>query len=276
MEHLEIDYVNERPSRLHKQRKDQNQTGRRLCMLLLLSFGLLCVIQATLNVALRLSLYSSSRAPQCNTTQFGDQYQTKETQNDCKQRSNEEFNRLQERFNKLTADKNLLKDKNNQLNNRIKEVQEERDRLRLRVRELESCVSPSQCPEGWKQINSRCYFLSSESKTWHDSRNYCRSKGADLVVINSEQEQRALYRLDGDAYLLFWIGLRDTAGTFRWVDGSALTARFWQAGQPDRGGPNNVEDCVEMYHQSPVLANWNDARCDDRRRWMCEKAPRTC
>lgn len=32
-----------------------------------------------------------------------------------------------------------------------------------------------------------------------------------------------LYRLDGDAYLLFWIGLYDTAGNFKWVDGSVLT-----------------------------------------------------
>uniref|UniRef100_A0A3Q3E345 C-type lectin domain-containing protein n=1 Tax=Labrus bergylta TaxID=56723 RepID=A0A3Q3E345_9LABR len=52
--------------------------------------------------------------------------------------------------------------------------------------------------------------------------------------------------------------------------------RFWQSGQPDRGGPNNREDCVEMYHNNPVLANWNDARCGDKRRWLCEKSPSTC
>lgn len=55
--------------------------------------------------------------------------------------------------------------------------------------DLGGCVSPDQCPAGWMEINSRCYFLSTESKTWEDSRKYCQSKDADLVVINSEQEQ---------------------------------------------------------------------------------------
>lgn len=124
--------------------------------------------------------------------------------------------------------------------------------------ELSSCVSSQQCPPDWRDINSRCYFLSTEQKTWEDSRKYCQSKGADLVVINSEEEQvqftklcpglqyvctlvaekmfwsqsyifcdlnqqRALYRMDGNQDLLFWIGLHDTTGTFKWVDGSALT-----------------------------------------------------
>ncbi|KAL7403597.1 hypothetical protein ABVT39_002746 [Epinephelus coioides] len=135
------------------------------------------------------------------------------------------------------------------------------------------CVSSQQCPADWSEINSRCYFLSTEEKTWEESRKYCRSKDADLVVINSEQEQGALYRLDGNADLLFWIGLKDTAGTnrWKWVDGSVLTEPFWQSGQPDHGGPNNVEDCVEMYHRNPVQANWNDAPCGAQRRWLCER-----
>ncbi|XP_008288889.1 CD209 antigen-like isoform X2 [Stegastes partitus] len=130
------------------------------------------------------------------------------------------------------------------------------------------------CPPGWTEIQSRCYFLSTEHKSWEDSRNYCQSNGADLVVINSEEEQRAIYRLDEDGWLLFWIGLKGTNGAFRWVDGSALTKPFWKVGQPDHGGPNNVEDCVEMYHHDPALANWNDAPCGHGRRWLCEKDPK--
>ncbi|GAA6216557.1 C-type lectin domain family 4 member M-like isoform X1 [Lates japonicus] len=154
-------------------------------------------------------------------------------------------------------------------------LEEERDRLKMMLRELSGSATSQQCPTDWKNIRSRCYFLSSESKTWEESRRYCLSKGADLVVINTEQEQRDLYRLDGTSYLLFWIGLHDTGGTFKWVDGSALTKPFWQSGQPDRGGPNNIEDCVEMYDFNPVLANWNDAPCGSKRRWLCEMDPFT-
>ncbi len=59
----------------------------------------------------------------------------------------------------------------------------------FRPPELSGRVSSQQCPADWKEINSRCYFLSTERKTWEDSRKDCQSKNADLVVINSEQEQ---------------------------------------------------------------------------------------
>uniref|UniRef100_A0A3B4Z2S4 C-type lectin domain-containing protein n=1 Tax=Stegastes partitus TaxID=144197 RepID=A0A3B4Z2S4_9TELE len=88
--------------------------------------------------------------------------------------------------------------------------------------------SSQRCPPDWREIQSKCYFLSTEMKTWEDSRKYCQRNGSDLVVINSQQEQvlcsssRAIYRLDRDMYLLFWIGLKGTNRVFRWVDGSIL------------------------------------------------------
>lgn len=55
--------------------------------------------------------------------------------------------------------------------------------------EFSGCERCQRCPADWREINSRCYFLSTDSRTWENSRKYCQSKGADLVVINSEQEQ---------------------------------------------------------------------------------------
>uniref|UniRef100_A0A3Q3H2E0 C-type lectin domain-containing protein n=1 Tax=Labrus bergylta TaxID=56723 RepID=A0A3Q3H2E0_9LABR len=153
--------------------------------------------------------------------------------------------------------------------------------------EMGGCPSYSQCPAGWRQIGSRCYLLSSDSKTWEDSRKYCQSKAADLVVINSEQEQvQCTQSVSGftymcrvmDSTLFILLPSRSTEGFVPtgWGCGSLVLDRFWQSGQPDRGGPNNREDCVEMNHNNPVLANWNDARCGDKRRWLCEKSPSTC
>ncbi|KAG8014456.1 C-type lectin domain family 10 member A [Nibea albiflora] len=207
---------------------------------------------------------NESTPMRCNATHFSDQNKLKEVQ-DCEPRRND-HNRLQEKFNALTKDINECENRNTILNNRIKKVQEEMDRLKGLTR----CPCSQWCLPDWRLINSRCYFISSESKTWSESRKYCQTKGADLVVINSEEEQKALYRLDGDVHLLFWIGLSNVAGTFKWVDGSVLTKKFWQTGQPDHGGVNNREDCVEMYHFNPELANWNDAPCERKRCWLCE------
>ncbi|KAM8773186.1 C-type lectin domain family 4 member G-like [Acanthopagrus schlegelii] len=208
----------------------------------------------------------------CNTTHSCDDENQVTIVQDCERRMPCHCNKLQDRFNALTRERDQLRNEKSDLTNRIRKLVEERDRL---LRELSSCVSSQQCLPDWRDINSRCYFLSTEQKTWENSRKYCQSKGADLVVINSEEEQRALYRMDGNQDLLFWIGLHNTTGTFKWVDGSALTKTFWQSGQPGDGGPNNKEQCVEMYHFNPVLANWNDAPCGHNRHWLCEKAPCT-
>jgi C-type lectin domain family 6 protein A len=45
------------------------------------------------------------------------------------------------------------------------------------------------CPEGWQKFESSWYFLSTETKTWKESREDCLERGADLVIINSDKEQ---------------------------------------------------------------------------------------
>nr|XP_046193611.1 CD209 antigen-like protein E [Oncorhynchus gorbuscha] len=128
------------------------------------------------------------------------------------------------------------------------------------------------CPKRWRMLESSCYFLSTERKTWEESKLDCLARGADLVIINSRQEQKLLYQLDGDADLLVWIGLTDSVneGTWKWVDGTPLTTSYWKRGKPDHGGTNN-KDCVEVYHRDNVLANWNDAPCNHMLHWICEK-----
>uniref|UniRef100_A0A4W5L807 C-type lectin domain-containing protein n=1 Tax=Hucho hucho TaxID=62062 RepID=A0A4W5L807_9TELE len=79
------------------------------------------------------------------------------------------------------------------------------------------------CPVGWRLWGSSCYFLSSEMKTWEESRLDCLKRGADLVIINSTEEHEFLYGLIKGA----WIGLTDivTEGTWKWVDGTPLTTQ---------------------------------------------------
>ncbi|KAL3966384.1 C-type lectin domain family 4 member E [Sarotherodon galilaeus] len=79
-------------------------------------------------------------------------------------------------------------------------------------------------------FGSSCYFKSTENKTWSESRRDCQDKGADLVMINSKEEQEFVNEFGG----FFWIGLRpkQTSGGYKWewVDGSALTQTFWGTG----------------------------------------------
>ncbi|XP_022054848.2 struthiocalcin-1-like [Acanthochromis polyacanthus] len=88
------------------------------------------------------------------------------------------------------------------------------------------------CRSDWILFQEKCYLFYEEDpwKTWEESRKYCRSKTADLVVINGLQEQEFIsnhtnsYYDDSHGY---WIGLYEKNGTWVWVDGRNDTLRFW-------------------------------------------------
>ncbi|KAF5901467.1 C-type lectin domain family 4 member E-like isoform X1, partial [Clarias magur] len=76
---------------------------------------------------------------------------------------------------------------------------------------------------GWRFFRSSMYYKTTEEKNWNDTRKHCRDRGADLVIINSREEQEFLTEYYGRDEA--WIGLTDIAreNDFKWVDGSPLT-----------------------------------------------------
>ncbi|XP_029605226.1 uncharacterized protein LOC115191578 [Salmo trutta] len=149
-----------------------------------------------------------------------------------------------------------------QLQTSYNNLTKERDHIQAKLLVIEQ-----HCQEGWRYFDSSLYFLSTEKKTWEKSRQDCLERGADLVIINSREEQTFLFNLN----LKAWIGLTDsvTEGTWKWVDGTTLTTGYWGAGQPDDSGQ---EDCVEIYYgQDDPVKTWNDDKCGTNNNWICEK-----
>ncbi|CAL8329220.1 unnamed protein product [Lota lota] len=116
----------------------------------------------------------------------------------------------------------------------------------------------------WQNNICSCYYKSHSKKNWQESRNDCRERGSDLIVVNSKEEQD--FVPEG-----FWLGLTDAEveGTWKWVDGTPLTTAYWGHPQPDNNGrdPNKEEDCVERYG----TGEWNDISCLNNLYWICEK-----
>ncbi|XP_034003333.1 CD209 antigen-like protein E isoform X1 [Trematomus bernacchii] len=158
-------------------------------------------------------------------------------------------------------------------------VTEERDNLTehlqdrdQRINRLEyrlQCLMEKTCPEGWKMFSCSCYlFLSTEKRSWEQSRDNCTAGGADLVIVDSKEEQKFIASKIKEPT---WIGLNDTEeeGTWKWVDGSPLNLNltFWSTAQPDNF---DGEDCVEI--RSIVHSqSWNDRPCTNDQHWICEK-----
>uniref|UniRef100_A0AAQ5ZFA7 C-type lectin domain-containing protein n=1 Tax=Amphiprion ocellaris TaxID=80972 RepID=A0AAQ5ZFA7_AMPOC len=64
---------------------------------------------------------------------------------------------------------------------------------------------------GWRRFKCHCYYTSTEMKTWAESREDCRKRRADLVLLTNS-----------------WIGLEGVTGSdwkwkWQWVDSSPLT-----------------------------------------------------
>ncbi|KAL7855604.1 hypothetical protein AOLI_G00192080 [Acnodon oligacanthus] len=166
----------------------------------------------------------------------------------------EERDQLKSSCHNLTEEKEQI---NNKLTEEINSLQTKYENLltlieKIRFKEL-------------KTFGSSFYFFSTEQKSWTESRQACRKGGADLVIINSREEQTFLIGQKGN----FWIGLTDkeTENTWKWVDGQPLTDEFWRKDEPNNGG--GVEDCAV----STTAANqrtWNDLSCSTKENWMCE------
>uniref|UniRef100_A0A8B9H568 C-type lectin domain-containing protein n=1 Tax=Astyanax mexicanus TaxID=7994 RepID=A0A8B9H568_ASTMX len=118
----------------------------------------------------------------------------------------------------------------------------------------------------WKKFGNSFYYFSTEQKTWSEARQDCRDRGADLVIINSEEEQ--VRRTERS--LLDWIGLSDAEkeGVWKWVDGSPLTIKFWKSGEPNNDFGN--ENCAAFSPLSEKNKAWNDL---DIAGWTCEFTP---
>ncbi|XP_060948484.1 C-type lectin domain family 4 member E-like [Limanda limanda] len=134
------------------------------------------------------------------------------------------------------------------------------------------------CEDGWEPHGGKCYFFSSVTLTWNESRTQCISMSGDLVVINNREEQRFLEsRVRGkmDTDDKFWIGLTDSKnkGEWLWVDDTRLdsSVKFWLGNNPDdwRGEKPDGEDCVRMGKE--YLMSWFDKSCGTSQKYICEK-----
>ncbi|KAI4889631.1 hypothetical protein NFI96_026557 [Prochilodus magdalenae] len=143
----------------------------------------------------------------------------------------------------------------------------ERDRLQKKLLELEEANK-----QGWRYFDSSIYYITTKKKSWSESRKDCIERGADLVIINSPEEQEFISRVFGDWEA--WIGLTDieTEGVWKWLDGSELTTSFWWAGEPNDHGGN--EDCAITnirFAEPKSVLTWADFPCTHPVVGICKK-----
>jgi hypothetical protein len=111
---------------------------------------------------------------------------------------------------------------------------------------------------------SRLYLHCTGALSWPDARTACQELGADLIVLESEEEQDFLL---GAGVSSAWLGLTDieAEGSWAWVTGGSSFSA-WNKGEPNDAGDG--EDCAVM--ESGL---WNDLPCGEVRGFVCAQSP---
>ncbi|XP_056319272.1 C-type lectin domain family 4 member E [Danio aesculapii] len=126
------------------------------------------------------------------------------------------------------------------------------------------------CSEGWLLYKNTCYLLENVYGTWESSKSLCLSRGAHLMVVDSEEELEFISRVV-QKWTDYWIGLkRDKMGKWSWVNGDDYHSNlhFWDENQPAHAG---MESCVYLKGTDTVHRKlFHDSDCSSQRFHICE------
>ena len=116
----------------------------------------------------------------------------------------------------------------------------------------------------WHYHDGKCYGFRDRSDSWGGSQAYCRSMGASLAKMESEEEMEFIRDIWGGH--TFWLGARDriTEGVWEWYDGSPVSWTYWGGSNPDGG---TSENCLAWSGGGNQY--WNSQRCYYSRYSVC-------
>nr|XP_039250734.1 LOW QUALITY PROTEIN: macrophage mannose receptor 1-like [Styela clava] len=140
------------------------------------------------------------------------------------------------------------------------------------------------CADGWRLSVGRCYlFVLAQNAwgTWVDARDYCKAMGANILVIETEEEQQYISQalpdfVDAGAQE-FWLGISDSIedGNFMWEDEANTPVSSGSYINWNKNQPLNREDtwdCVQVY-TGFYLGRWETADCFQQQPYICEMDP---
>jgi hypothetical protein len=114
-------------------------------------------------------------------------------------------------------------------------------------------------------FDGSCYYLYTNIKTLNDSLSFCKAKQANLVSINSLEENNLVWSLmKGVPASVAWIGLvrAGIPPSLSWTDGSSFGYHEWYGREPDDSG-----QCVYMRIRD---GKWVDQDCTSSLAFICK------
>ena len=107
------------------------------------------------------------------------------------------------------------------------------------------------------------YYISNESISWLDCKDYCTLLGGFLLEVRTQVEFEQAHNFRSEIGSQFWLGgsYREAEGEWRWesIDDSILMTQFWASGQPYKD-----ESCLTLYDDG-----FNYQLCSTTQHFVC-------
>ncbi|XP_056322334.1 natural killer cells antigen CD94 [Danio aesculapii] len=155
-----------------------------------------------------------------------------------------------------------LNEEREEILNNITNLNEERQHIINQIDELQlGFYEQDQLDDNFKWIyyNFSFYYISSEKKSWSDSRRDCQQRKADLAIIKSPKEKEFLLKVAAsDSY---WIGLTKKYNRrWYWVDGSSFLTDWYLLRY-------SYYDCAMI----TSVSVWRGESCANLNKWICKR-----
>nr|XP_028600710.1 CD209 antigen-like protein 2 isoform X1 [Podarcis muralis]XP_028600712.1 CD209 antigen-like protein 2 isoform X1 [Podarcis muralis] len=125
--------------------------------------------------------------------------------------------------------------------------------------------------DGWIIYQRTMYLLSREQDSWADSKKKCEREGAQLLSMETREEQYFINREVQKRNKFYWFGVFKDSATkkWRWLVGIEAIITYWKPDEPKNEDRNH---CAAMGLDCDKDC-WIALHCEQRLGYICKKVP---
>ncbi|XP_043647239.1 C-type lectin 37Db [Drosophila teissieri] len=145
------------------------------------------------------------------------------------------------------------------------------------------CANAQTCEQPFSRVGNKCYHVSLQKANWHVADRSCRKLGAELMVLDNEEDKRLTTEFLKSMGLSFtqswhhsvWAGINCLGNRRIFLlakNGDAVPYLNWVPREPNNASPE--EDCVGFANYNGAFG-YHDIECKVQFPFVCQREPAT-